>query len=241
MSIAAVEKAFCLLEFLVAENRPITLSEAATACHLPKPSAVRMLETLQKLGYVGRPPGRREYFVGPRAPLLGASDPHQTLKEQVRPLLVALHTEFNETVNLGVLSGTDVLYVDFLETTRPLRMIVTPGHSDTYFHTALGRSIASRLPDKGRERLLAATRFVRRTGCTVKSAEDLTSLLVRASRLGYAEEIEESVEGVACLACSLNPALHPSAAISVSLPVQRYKATRRTALIRALKEITYYE
>lgn len=238
MSIAAVEKAFFLLEYLAGENRPVTLAEAASACALPKPSAFRLLGTLQKLGYVGRPSGSREYFVGPQAARLGRCDPNLALKSAARPLLEKLHAEFDETANLGALSGTNVVYVDFVETTRPLRMIVAPGQSDPYFHTALGRAIGSRLETDALDRLLSATKYVKKTGNTVDSERALRLKIQKARADGYSEEVGESVEGVACVACALDPAKFGASAISISLPVQRYGTTRRKQIIQALKKIT---
>jgi len=238
MGIAAVEKAFSLLEFLAVENRPVTLAEAANACDLPKPTAFRLLATLQQMGYVGRPSGAREYFIGPRSERLGAADPHLALKAAARPMLEKIHQEFDETVNLGILSGANVVYVDFVETTRPLRMIVAPGQSDPYFRTALGRAIASRLCKEKFDRLLAVTRFEKKTGKTVVSERVLRSKILEAKTCGYAEEVSESVDGVACVAAALDSAVFPASAISISVPVQRYGASRRKALIHSLLTCT---
>ncbi len=227
MNLSSVEKAFLLLEYLAGTGKPASLNEVTQAVQMPKPTTYRLLRSLQEMGYVARPLGSRDYGIGPRASQLGAMvrayDPYHALKEAARPWLVALHGELDETVNLGVLSGNHVLYLDYLETTQPLRYIVTPGERDLYHTTALGRAIASRL-DAPTLKVLAPT-------------DQLRQLFARVRKAGYAEEVEEAVAGVACLAVSLDALGHPEAAISVAVPVQRLDGAHREAIIAALRRV----
>ena len=186
------------------------------------------------MGYVSRPVGSRDYVIGPRAARLGATDPYTELKAAARPLLRRLHGELNETVNLGVLSGTQVLYLDFVETTQPLRFIVTPGENDPYFNTALGRAIAAQLSEDQLEALLQSTTFTRAKGGKV-AREALKEVIVKARRDGFAEECEEAAQGVSCLALGLGFLGFPEAAISVAVPVQRLTPAVREAIIAALR------
>ena len=232
-----MEKALGLLEFLANSDRSRSLQDITQAVNLPKPTAYRLLQTRQQLGYVSRPPDSRSYRVGVRAARLSGSDPFSALKAAARPLLVRLHERHNETVNPGVLSGANIVYLDFLDTTQSLRFIVAPGHSSPYYSTALGRAIASGLPEKARDRLVAVTRFQTFTPNTVKTGKELRSHILKAAKRGYAEEIEESVVGVCCFAVSLAARGFPDAAISVAVPTQRLEPRRKTALIKDLKAL----
>lgn len=234
---SSVDKAFGLLEFLAASGKPASLQAASEAVKLSKPTAYRLLRSLQEMGYVTRPADSRDYLVGPRTALLAATDPHAELKSQARPLLRRLHEEFNETVNLGVLSGTQVLYLDFLETTQALRFILTPGQSDPWYCTALGRAIAARLGDKPLARLLTETRFRSLTPKTIKTRAELERRLLKTRQSGLAEELEESVPGVCCLAVSLGGMGFPGAAISIAVPIQRLEQGRKAKFIQALRNL----
>lgn len=234
---SSVDKAFVLLEFLAASGRPASLQEVTEAVKLPKPTAYRLLQALHELGYVSRPADSRNYLIGPRAARLAAIDPYADLKAQAQPYLRRLHEEFNETVNLGALSGNQVIYLDFLETTQPLRFIVTPGQSDPYFCTALGRAVAAQLSDPKLNRLLSETRVQILTPKTVKSKEDLHRRILKTRQEGYSEEIEESVSGVCCLAVGLGPIGFTDAAISMAVPAQRLTPARKSAIIQSLKSL----
>lgn len=235
---SSVDKAFGLLEFLAAATKPSSLQEVTEAVSLPKPTAYRLLQAMQKMGYVSRPAGSRDYLVGPRAARLAASDPFALLKTAALPLLRRINQEFNETANLGVLSGQVVSYLQYVETTQPLRFVVSPGQSDPYFCTSLGRAIAAQLSDKALDRLLAETRFQSFTPATAKNTTELRERIVQARRRGYAEESEESVPGVCCLAVSLAAIGYPGAAISVAVPTQRLTTRKRADIARSLKSLT---
>jgi len=237
--LTSIHKAFHVLEFLAKSHEPVALSEVAGACALPKPSAVRLLRILQSLGYADRARGSREYCIGPRVVELAGADPNAILKRQVRPLLEHLYKQLNETVNLGVLSGQRIVYIDFIETTRPLRMIVAPGSDDPWFRTALGRAIASSHSASDLKRLLdAASLTAKESGKRSFSSARLQADLKKFRFEGFAEEREESVEGVGCLAVSLDGLGFPMAAISISLPLQRLPAPRKQLIVNLLKKIT---
>lgn len=235
---SSIDKAFALLEFLASSGRPASLQEVTETVKLPKPTAYRLLRTLQELGYVSRPADSRNYLIGPRAARLAANDPYSDLKAHAQPYIRRLHEEFNETVNLGALSGGQVMYLDYVETTQPLRFIVTPGQSDPYFCTALGRAVAAQLNETQLNRLLADTRFQPLTPNTIRTKQELLRRIEKTREDGYAEELEESVQGVCCLAVSLAPLGFTDAAVSMAIPTQRLNARRKTAIIQALKSLT---
>ena len=61
-----VRKALQLLEALVGEGRPLTLSELAERTALPKTTAFRYLYTLRSAGFVVQADGNDAYTAGPR-------------------------------------------------------------------------------------------------------------------------------------------------------------------------------
>ncbi len=234
---SSMDKIFGLLEFLATEGKPASLQQITDAVKLSKPTAYRLLQSLQQLGYVARSTGSRDYLIGPRAARLAATDPYVELKSVARPLLRHLHEALNETVNLGVLSGNQVTYLDFLETSQALRFIVTPGQNDPFYCTALGRAIAARLDDTRLERLLAKTKLLPLTPATIKTVAELKRRILKTRDTGIAEEVGESVAGVCCFATSLAEFGFPEAAISIAVPAQRLTPRRKNQLIESLKTI----
>jgi DNA-binding IclR family transcriptional regulator len=235
MSIAVLDKTFTILEVMARTGRALSLAELAEECRMPKPTVYRILRSLRDLGYVEQLDRGGEYRLSDRLASLREYGRDEAVRDKALPLMQELHAEFDETVNLGLLEGTYIRYAHVIETTQALRWIVKPGARDLFHTTALGRAIVANLPAEQQSRLLTkvcATMPVR--GRTLARAKLEKELAITRER-GYAIEEQETVEGVACVATPLNPWGEPLAAVSVSVPVHRFPAEQRAALIRAMQ------
>jgi len=228
VSIAVLDKAFSILEVLARTGRELTLAELAEEARLPKPTVHRILRSLRDLGYVGQSDRRGTYQLSGRLASLREYGRDEAVRAKARLVMERLQAEFDETVNLGLLEGVFVRYVQVLETSQALRWIVKPGARDPFHTTALGRAIVANLPEEQQRRLVvkAAPRGPRRTR--------LQQELAATRNRGYAVEEGETVAGVACVAIPLDWLGEPLAAVSVAVPNHRYPARQRTALIAAL-------
>lgn len=222
MSIAVVEKTFQILEAMARSGKAMPLLALSEETALPKPTAYRILQSLAGLGYVAQEEKTGHYFTTWRLSDLVPRDPHLRLKEAARPAMERLHARFNETVNLGVLDGGTVRYIQVLETTKPLRWVVRPGRSDPFHLTALGRAIAAFQSRDRQDRLLEKADG---------DPKRLRRILDETRRRGWAMEEEEAAAGVACLAMPLAERGVANAAISVSVPVSRLTRKLRDELV----------
>lgn len=228
MSIAVLDKAFSVLEVLARTGRELTLAEVAEEGRLPKPTLHRILRSLRDLGYVEQADRRGTYRLSARLSSLREYARDGAVRAKALPVMKALQQEFDETVNLGMLEGVFVRYVHVVETSQPLRWIVKPGARDHFHTTALGRAIVANLPDEAQQRLIS--KATNRRDQRTRLKQELAATRSR----GCAIEEEETVAGVACVAASLGWMGEPLAAVSVSVPVHRFPAARRSALIAAM-------
>lgn len=215
-----VRKALQLLDELAAAGRPLTLSELAERTAVPKTTAFRYLYTLRAAGFVAQDGQSEAYRVGPR--LIAPPAPEaaiEALKQAALTEMKRLQSRFNETVNLGVLDGDEVVYVAMVGSTRSLRMEAALGARDPAHSTSLGKAILAARPRasrfEGLKRRLAA-----RTPHSRTSRAALAEELEQAAARGYALDIEENEPGAHCVAAVIPGAL-PAAAISISGPAQR--------------------
>jgi DNA-binding IclR family transcriptional regulator len=236
MSIAVLEKSFSLLEVLARKGGALTLAELAGECRLPKPTVFRVLQSLRDLGYVTQAGRGGAYELSARLASLREYGRDEVVRLKVRPLMERLHAVFNETVNLGFLETIYIRYGDVIETTQALRWIVRPGARDLFHTTALGRAIVAHLPEEQQARLVTracgAVPARQRKALRTELVQELAATRAR----GYALEEEETVVGVACVAVPLIALGEPLAAVSVSVPVHRFPACQRAALIAAMLE-----
>ena len=213
---------------LARTGRELTLAELAEEGRLPKPTVHRILRSLRDLGYVEQADRRGTYRLSGRLSSLREYARDEAVRAKARPVMVRLQEEFDETVNLAMLEGVFVRYVQVLETSQALRWIVKPGARDHFHTTALGRVIVANLPDEQQKRLIS--KATGRSALRTRLRQELAATRAR----GCAIEEEETVAGVACVAVSLGWLGEPLAAISVSVPVHRFPASRRHALIGAM-------
>lgn len=92
----------------------LTLSEIADASGLPRSSAHRLVAELEREGLLERLPDRT-YRLGVRLWEFASRTPGALgLREIARPWLAAVHERVRQHAQLGVLSGTDVLFIERL-------------------------------------------------------------------------------------------------------------------------------
>lgn len=202
----------------------MTVAELSGMTGVNKAAAYRILNTLERRGYVVRGAGEvRRYSMGPalRSLARDGGSPGALLAE-ARPRLRELRDAFGETVNLGVLIDDRVLYLDILESDQGLRTTVVVGSHDDVHSTALGKAMLSKLPDAEVRRTLSGSDLRAKTTETITSADGVMADLETIRNRGYALDDEENETGARCVAAAVTDhAGFPVAALSVSGPAWR--------------------
>jgi IclR family acetate operon transcriptional repressor len=191
---------------------------------LPKSSAYRHLCTLEHRGYAERDEETGNYRVG--LALLFVVDEHvQILVRSARPYLEELREKFAETLNLGILDGTRVAYLDITESPHALRMASRLGDRDPIHSTALGKAIASQLPEPEVRRILEVEGMQQQTDSTITDQEAYFEEMALTRKRGFALDNGESDAGGRCIAVPGRGGRVPFA-ISLSAPSARFARGR---------------
>ena len=212
-----VERTFSVIEVMARLAAPVSLAVLTEESRLPKPTVYRILQSLRTLGYVEPSGAQGSYLLTERLVSLSQNDRYRGAREKALPLMRRLHRAFDETVNLGLLEGVFVNYLHVLETTQPLRWIVKPGARDPFHTTALGRAIVSQFPAE-RQKTILRKALPRAHTVRLK----MQAALLTAQERGWAIDHEESATGVVCVALPLQAWGEPLAALSVSVPANRF-------------------
>jgi len=159
------------------------------------------------------------------AVLPSQSRPLELLAERTKSHLERLRDRFRETVNLGVLDGHRVLYVEIMESPKAMRLSARRGDRDYIHSTALGKAIAAHLPEDQVLAILDAEGMPRLTSKTITSLDEYMTELKAVRVKGYAlDHCENEPEG-RCLAVPI-VASHLPAAISLSAPKSHFPIDR---------------
>jgi DNA-binding IclR family transcriptional regulator len=220
--------------FVRLEKPALSLQELAAATGLHKNTVFRVLYTLAEHGYIAKE--NRSYRLGQKmADLRNARLYSQDLVTVAGPYLTALRDEFGETVNLGVLNGGSISYVDVRESSERFRLAERVGGSDPLHCTALGKAQLAFLPPNEVRDLMKRSGMKKYTAYTITSVGALQIQLKRIREAGYAVDDQESMLGAFCVATPiLNAAKEPVAAISIAGPIIRFNESHLPKVSAAL-------
>jgi DNA-binding IclR family transcriptional regulator len=183
-ALSSVDRALRLLEEL-ARHGPLGATDLANRTGCAKATAFRLARTLQGRGFVVQNPDAT-YRLGPRCLLL-ATGVHASfdVRREALPAMEALRDETGETVQLTVLEGTDVVYVEQVASSKPVRSVGTMGQRAPAHCVSGGLSLLAALPFD-RVRALLPNPLPRPTSASIPSLERLAAELERIRVRGYA-------------------------------------------------------
>src|SRR5918999_1443420 len=141
-SVQSLDRAFDLLEAL-AGGEELGVTELANRTGLVPSTVHRLLATLAKRGYIAQSAESGRYRLGYKVAEIAAGfgEGLARLRTVAHPHLESISRETGETVNLVVLDGDRVVYVDQVEGTRRVRMFTAVGTAALAHTTGAGKAI----------------------------------------------------------------------------------------------------
>ena len=209
------------------------MTELGRRLGVHKATASRLAATLADHGFVERDPHTDRYRLGfGLIRLAGAAMAGLDLVRTARPIVEELAERTHETVNLGVLSMGDVIYIDQATGARSIVSASWVGRRTPLHATAAGKALLAFAEPEDQVRLLAG-QLARCTRRTIVSGQVLRDQLRTVRSRGYAQAFEELEEGLNAIAAPIRQADRKVvAALSVSGPAFRVRAVDAVRLGR---------
>lgn len=214
-------KGLDLLTLLARGGEPRGVTELADELHLTKSNVHRLLQTLVQSGFVQQQGNSARYACTLKLWELGALVAETIdVKQVARPFLEALAAQTQETVHLSILEGAEVLYIDKIDSSQPVRAYSRAGGRAPAHCAATGKALLAQLPDDVFRAQFAELK--RYTPRTITDPDELQHDLKAAAKRGFSINREEWREGVCGLAAPIHDATgQVTAAIGISGPVDR--------------------
>jgi DNA-binding IclR family transcriptional regulator/ABC-type xylose transport system substrate-binding protein len=232
----SAERALDILELLSGRSDGLTLSEIAQELAIPPSSLHGILRVLATRRYLASPDVKRRYQLGAKVLELGAGYLRVSgLFTEARRVMRDLADATQETVQLAILEGSSVLYLDTIDGSHPVRMISPIGERLPAHATAAGKILLSLLSDREIEELYRHAPLEQYTWRTATSIADLLREIEEIRILGIARDTEEYAEGLNCVATAVADRAGRATAISVSVPTARMTSSHSIALARRLQ------
>jgi DNA-binding IclR family transcriptional regulator len=194
-------RALLALEAIVEAGEPLSLAQLADRLSTPKATLLRMLAAMERHRFLLREVDEKTYLPGPRAHALGlAALRNEVLLRRHRLTMQELVRDLGETCNLTTLDGDQVIYIDRVETSEPLRLHVQPGTHVPLHCTASGKLFLARMAPEQRRAMLERLPLTRQTDRTLTDIDLLEAELERIRVRGVGIDSEEFVRGMVAVA-----------------------------------------
>ncbi len=218
--VQAIARAGSILRALEAAPEGLGTSDLAAATQLPKSTVHRLVAALSEEDLIAQGSDGRARLGSGIIRL--ASARREALGERLRPVLLDLRRRLEETVDLAVLDGAAVRFVEQLPAPHRLRAASGVGELFPLHCTANGKALLAAMPLEQAKALLPA-RLERFTPATIVSRAELLDELAGVLASGVAYDREEHTEGICAVGTAIGGSDGAVAAISVPVPTQRFR------------------
>jgi len=224
--LTSVTNAVRLIKSFTSSTPTWGVSDLSRQLDISKSSVHRILATLTDEGMLEQDAETGRYRLGLAMYDLAAAVPTQRdLHEAVLLPMTELRNATGETVQVGVLDGRQVVYIERLDSPNMLRMFTDIGRRNDPHCTGTGKALLAFVSLERRERLLNGLDLIAKTPHTITSMRKFRDEIESIRGQGYAENRHESELGVVSVAAPIRDSTGVAiAAISVAGPAERMDA-----------------
>lgn len=237
-SVRSVERALDILLCFTREEPTRSLTQIAEAIHMSKTTVHRLLATLENRRFINRDRNTGMYRLGLRFIEMASLVLQDVeLHRWSQPYLKKLSADYGETVDLSILDGSHVIYLEVIESPQRVKLAAAVGQRLPAFYTASGKALLAYLPEEHAARII--TENLKEASQDTNALPELLTDLRATAERGYAmsqQEYEDRINAVA--APIFDTEKHPIASIAIVGPSYRMPKERLPELGEALRNLT---
>ncbi len=217
----SLERGLAILGCFTPKRPVMGIADIADELGMSRSTTHRYVITLVALGYLEQGASRK-YRLGLRVTDLGMSALNSTgLREHAHPYLEELRQRSSYTTSLGVLDGTEVLYVDRVRSFRRgqsrIDLNLHTGSRVPAYCTSMGKLLLANLPEPDQRDRIAEMKLTKRGPNTITSKKALRDELDEIQSAGFAVDDQEFAPEVYAIAAPVrNEARDVVAAVNLA-------------------------
>ncbi|MEY7998779.1 IclR family transcriptional regulator [Clostridium sp. Mt-5] len=218
------ERVLNILNFLSISPKKLTLTEISEAINVPKSTLYPIMQTMLERNFVSLEKNSLKYSIGISAFCIGTSlySRNKYMIEFIQKIMKDIVGNIDETCQMGVLDGNNVLYVLKEDPVKDMdiRLISRVGKRIPAYCTALGKALLSQhkieeIKSLYPDGLKAITKN------TITDFNVLENQLKKIRETNVALEVEEVTKFLRCYAVPLTSKGRIMGAVSISIPTFR--------------------
>ena len=233
----SVQRAVRLIRHIAEGNPVLNMSEAAKALKINRTTLIRLLHTLEVEGFVERRPSGGGFQIGLNLLEVGARALFsQDLVQVAVPVLTRLAETLQLSAHLGVLDGTDVLYLVRRTPNTPLASNIRAGSRLPAHATTMGRMLLAHMTPVEIEAIYTGKVLTRFSDHTATTLGALRARVEKDRAAGIAWSEAHFEPGISSAAVAVfDFAGSALGAINLSGPMAAFAQARQEAIGSALR------
>ena len=189
---------------LLENSSELRLKDIAEKLDIDKSTIHRFLKTLLKYNFVRINPSNKKYslglkFLNTATKIIDSID----IRNIAHPYLIELEKSSNETIHLTTFDGKRVVYIDKIESIKPIRMYSRIGNVAPINCTAAGKAILAFQKNGIVNSIIESLDFIPLTKNTITNKEDFIKNLEDIRNKGFAIDDSEHEENICCIAAPI--------------------------------------
>ena len=220
--IQVIARAAAVLRALKDAQQGMSLGQIAERVDLPRSTVQRIVGALQAERLVIASASGSGIKLGPELHAL-AEAARYNIAETLRPLLQELSNDTGETVDLAVLRGQNMIFIDQVPGTHRLRTVSSVGETFPLTTTANGKAVLALMPDADVERLARAEWAI---SAAKRDMAKFLREIRKVRETGVAFDLDEHTNGISAVGIGFSDWKGDLYAISVPAPSTRFEKNR---------------
>jgi IclR family KDG regulon transcriptional repressor len=189
---------------LLENSSELRLKDIADKLNIDKSTIHRFLKTLLKYNFVKMNPSNKKYSLGLKflniaTKIIDSID----IRNIAHPYLIDLEEYSNETIHLTTFDGKRVVYIDKIESIKPIRMYSRIGNIAPINCTAAGKAILAFQKESVINSIIQDLDFIPVTKNTITDKKKFMEDLEDVRNKGFAVDNSEHEENICCIAAPI--------------------------------------
>lgn len=203
----SLERGLAVLSVFATEPRLLGIADLARILGMNASTVHRYVRTLTSLGYLQQDRFSRKYRLGFKVADLGLAVINSLdVTDVARPHLRALATEWELTVNMAILDGPEIVYVERIVGSRSMDLHLQVGSRQPAHCTSMGKVLLAFLDDSTLDSVIEQIDFMPRGQRSISDPETLKVELRRVRDRGFGINNEELAPGLRSVAAPVRNA-----------------------------------